>query len=124
MKGRIPEKLPVINVHGTTSSKQPSAETSVIRPEMFPSTLFKWLEFFDAEFVGILTKAVEILSCIIEALQSSNYSQIRYLGQYFANYLGNLFLSNGILFLDDKMVMLPQLRAPIRMRLHKGHSGT
>ena len=45
------------------------------------------------------------------------------MGLYFAKYFDKLHTSNGMLFLDGKMVVPPQLRAPITMRLHKGHSG-
>ena len=116
-------EVPIKNVHGTVSSKQPSTKTSVILPEMFSVTLFELAEFLDAKFVAILTKVNKILKNFFEALKISSFYQIRGLGPCFTNYLDKLHTSYGKLFLDDKMVMPPHLRSPIMMRLHKGHSG-
>ena len=51
-----------LNVHGTTSSRQPTAELRIIPAERFPSVLFEWPEFSDSEFISILTKTDEILN--------------------------------------------------------------
>ena len=40
-EGQETRKLPLINDHGTTSSKQPSADISVIPPEIIYATLFE-----------------------------------------------------------------------------------
>ena len=52
-----------------------------------------------------------------------NYDQNRNLGHYFNLYLGNFYASHGILFLEDRIVLPPQLRAPVRRRLHQGQTG-
>ena len=60
--------LPSINVHGTTSKRQATADSNVIPPAMSPSILSEWPDLFDAEFIAILTKADEMLICIVETL--------------------------------------------------------
>ena len=89
-------ELPTGNVHGTIS-QQPSAEKWLISTEMFAVALFEWPEFFDAEFIAIVTKADEILDCILEALQSNKLNKMRDFGSYFTNYLDKLHTLNGIL---------------------------
>ena len=117
--GQEIHELPTINVHGSNSLQQPSAETTLIPPEVFPAIIFDGPEFLDAEFFAILSKAEEILKCIVEALQSNKQNKIRDMGPYFANYHDMLHRSNGKLFPDNRMAMLPQLRVPLMMRLHK-----
>ena len=56
----------------TNSYRQPSTESNVIPAEIFPSILF-----FDAGFISILTKADQILNCIIDALLAKDYTVIR-----------------------------------------------
>ena len=83
---------------------------------MFPSILFEWPDFFDAEFFAILTKFDEILNCIVEPLLDKNYDQIRNLGHYFNHYLDKTPTSHGTFSLEDRIFMPPQLRAPVMMR--------
>ena len=89
---------------------------------MFPNSLFDWAEFFDAEFIATLTKADEILNCPVEALIAINYDQIKTLYHPFNQSLCQIHSSHGSLLLGDRIVMLPQLRAPVMMRLYKGHT--
>ena len=117
--GQEIHELPTINVHGSSSLQQPSAETTLIPPEVFPAIIIDGPEFLDAEFFAILSKAEEILKCIVEALQSNKQNQIRDMGPYFANYHDMLHRSNGKLFPDNRMAMPPQLGVPLKMRLHK-----
>ena len=70
--GQETHELPSINVHGCNSLQQPSAETTIIPPELFPAIIFIGPEILDDEFIAILSKADEILKCIAEALQSKN----------------------------------------------------
>ena len=75
--GQETQILSSINVQWTTSSTQPTADTSIIPLAMFPNSLFDWAEFLDAEFIATPTKADEILNCIVEALIAINYYQIK-----------------------------------------------
>ena len=89
---------------------------------MFPKSLFDWAEFCDAEFIATPTKADEILNCIVEALIAINYDQIKTLYHPFIQSLYQFHSSHGSLVLGDRIVMVPQLRAPVMMRLYKGHT--
>ena len=62
------QKITAMNVHGTTSNRQPTADSNVILPAMFLGILFDWPEFCDAYFIATLTKTDEILYGIVEAL--------------------------------------------------------
>ena len=86
---------------------------------MFPSILFEWPDFCDAELFAIVSKADEILNCIVEPLLDKNYDQTRNLGHYFNHYLDEIPTSHGIVSLEDRIFMPPQLRAPVLMRLHQ-----
>ena len=76
-KGQETSELPTVNVNGTNSSTQPSAETTLIPTEMLLVTLFEWSHFFNAEIIVILTKADEIIIFFVATLQLENLSQIR-----------------------------------------------
>ena len=115
-------KIPSLKFHGKVSSRQPTAESRVISAEIFPSILFDWPEFFDSEFISILTRADEILSCIIDALEGRIYIAIITLGDYFSHYAFKNHTSNEILFMEHKMVIPLQLRAPIMARIHRRHA--
>ena len=95
-----------LNVHGTTSSRQPTAKSRIFPAEMFPSILFDWPEFFYSEFISIVTKAEEIFSFVIDALKERNYVANKNLGKYFNHYASKFHTSNEILFMEDKMVIL------------------
>ena len=90
---------------------------------MFSSILFEWPEIFDADFIAILTKADELLNCLVETLLAKSYDQGRHLGLFFHNYPDKLHTSHGILFLEDRRVISHQLIVPVVMRLHQGYTG-
>ena len=71
----------------------------------------------------ILTKADENLKCIMDALGEKNYTAIRNPVTHFGHYVTNLPISNGIFFIEDKMVIPMQLGAPIMARFYRGHAG-
>ena len=59
------------------SLRQPLTKTTLIPPELIPAELLDWPEFFDTDFIGILTKADELLNCIVEPLESNIINQTR-----------------------------------------------
>ena len=85
-----------------------------------PLQFFDEPEFFDADFWTSLTIAKEILNCINEALKIIFYVVIIDLNSFSGITPNN---SNGIIFMEGKMVVPMQLRAPIMMRLLKDNSG-
>ena len=110
------------NLIKTADRELSQRKSRIIPEEMFPSILFYWPEFFDSDFNSILTKADKIHSCINDALKERNYTVIKFLGEYFSYYHSKFHTSNGILFMEDKMAIQPQLRSPIMVQLHKGHA--
>ena len=70
--GQETHDLPTINVHGYNFLQQPSAETTIIPPELFPAIIFDGPEILDDELIAILSKADKILKRIVEALKSKN----------------------------------------------------
>ena len=59
---------------------------------------------------------------MIDALEERNYTANINLGDYFSHYAVKIHTSNDFLFMEDKMVMPPQMRAPIMARIHRGHA--
>ena len=59
------------------SLRQPLAKTTLVPPELIPAELLGWPEFFDTDFIAILTEADELLKCIVEPLESNIINQTR-----------------------------------------------
>ena len=69
-----------------------------------------------------MTKADAILSCTVAALLNKKNAAIKNFGPYFSHYVSEFHTSNGILFMEDKIVAPTQLWAPIISSLHKDHA--
>ncbi len=77
---------------------------------------------FSAEMIRELTRTDKTLQTVITALHGSE-NQRKRVGVYWADLWKDLYVSDGCLFLDDKVVLPELLRQPFLQLLHSTHAG-
>ncbi len=77
---------------------------------------------FSAEMIRELTRTDKTLQTVITALHGSE-NQRKRVAVYWADLWKDLHVSNGCLFLDDKVVLPELLRQPFLQLLHSTHAG-
>ena len=77
---------------------------------------------FDAKLVALLTEDDHMLSPIVETLQNKVVT-INANSSYFKHFTRDLFESDGLFYMDGKLVILFTLRNAMMKTFHETHPG-